>query len=53
MLQMFRLHKACGGKFFPSMYICLQKKALTLPSHKVLIKKDYNPKIRNYHPIHD
>ena len=26
MLQMFRLHKACGAKFFPSLYICLQKK---------------------------
>lgn len=26
MLQMFRLHKACGGNFFPSLYICLQKR---------------------------
>jgi hypothetical protein len=26
MLQMFRLHKACGDKFFPSLYIYLQKK---------------------------
>lgn len=37
MQQMFKLHKACGGMIFPSLYICLQKKALTLPSHKVLI----------------
>lgn len=48
---MFKLHKACGGKFFPSLYICLQKKTLTLLSHKVLIKKDYNYDVTNYFSI--
>ncbi len=37
MLQMFRLHKACGGKFFPEFVHLFAKKELTLPSHKVLI----------------
>ena len=39
MLQMFRLHKACGGMIFLLLMHPFAKKELTLPSHKVLIKK--------------